>query len=251
MARHLDHQHGEANGAASPKLKSSRFVYRFRATPPRCVTARPSPASSCCATAPSRRRSTWKRVRGIYRLNGDELTICFATGPASRPTKFAAPSGSAARLCFLKRKPVEVAAKPGVANPASKPSAAMPTSLRLDQAYLDALDRAVRRAVSEVVQEELKQSRGAACKPVMDALQRAFPDDQTVADLARRIIPARQRDERVPAALTALLIDFAQRIPLRGGCPSGPRGSCPHMQGARRAPGHAVPASCRPLTPAG
>ena len=87
----------------------------------------------------------------------------------------------------------------------------MPTSLRLDQAYLDALDRALRRAVSEVVQEELKQSRGAACKPVMDALQRAFPDDQTVADLARRIIPARQRDERVPAALTALLIDFAQR----------------------------------------
>lgn len=47
-----------------------------------------------------------KAVLGIYRLDGDELTICMAAPDAPRPTTFDAPQGSGRTLMtFRKRKP--------------------------------------------------------------------------------------------------------------------------------------------------
>jgi uncharacterized protein (TIGR03067 family) len=44
-----------------------------------------------------------KTVRGIYRIDGDSLTMCWVRG-GDRPTEFASKEGSAAILLVLKRQ---------------------------------------------------------------------------------------------------------------------------------------------------
>jgi uncharacterized protein (TIGR03067 family) len=46
-----------------------------------------------------------KRVRGIYKLQGDTLTICVADPDSPRPLKFSAPKGSGHTLQTFRRKP--------------------------------------------------------------------------------------------------------------------------------------------------
>jgi uncharacterized protein (TIGR03067 family) len=43
------------------------------------------------------------RTHGIYRLEGDRLTICWAEGDAPRPTSFASPRGTGLRMLTLER----------------------------------------------------------------------------------------------------------------------------------------------------
>ena len=43
--------------------------------------------------------------KGIYRLDGDNLTLCMAEKESERPREFASPSGSSATLIELTRKP--------------------------------------------------------------------------------------------------------------------------------------------------
>ena len=46
-----------------------------------------------------------KRVLGIYKLEGDTLTICVADPDTPRPTAFSAPKGSGRTLQRFRRKP--------------------------------------------------------------------------------------------------------------------------------------------------
>ena len=48
----------------------------------------------------------YKTERGIYKLEGDTLTICSADEPAPRPDVFTAPAGSKRKLYVYSRKPV-------------------------------------------------------------------------------------------------------------------------------------------------
>jgi uncharacterized protein (TIGR03067 family) len=46
-----------------------------------------------------------KAVLGIYRLEGDELTLCMAAPDAPRPKRFDAPKGSGQTLMTFRRRP--------------------------------------------------------------------------------------------------------------------------------------------------
>ena len=67
-----------------------------------------APDPDLALSAQGARRETYA---AIYRLNGEELTLCFAAGTENRPRKFDAPAGSTARLYFLKRQGPEGAGK--------------------------------------------------------------------------------------------------------------------------------------------
>jgi uncharacterized protein (TIGR03067 family) len=53
---------------------------------------------------PPAEREKQGKIEGIYKLDGDELQLCFGRGPgAERPKKFESPEGSAVMLMTLKR----------------------------------------------------------------------------------------------------------------------------------------------------